>query len=225
MRDELLVVDNSLHPDLYRPVAHWRAAASVPLVHVRPPAGEELPEPGDFRHVILSGSECSIVDPPGWALAEAAWLQEAVQRGARVLGSCFGHQLIALALGSPSCVRRAARPEFGWIPLRLTGEWLLPPGEVHAFAAHFDEVAAGAHPAIRVAGRSPDCEVQFLRWGELPVFGVQAHPEIAPAEGREFLERAGRWFPEQAERFAEALARPVRDDRLAPRILERFLAL
>lgn len=225
MRDELLVVDNSLYPDLYRPVAHWEAAAPGPLVSVRPPAGESLPAPGEFRHVILSGSECSIVSPPAWALVEAAWLREAVRRGARVLGSCFGHQLIALALGSPSCVRRAARPEFGWISLGLTGEWLLPPGEYHAFAAHFDEVAAGAHPMLRVAGRSPDCEVQFLQWGALPVFGVQAHPEISPAQGREFLERASRYFPDQAGRFAAALAGPVRDDLLAPRILERFLSL
>jgi GMP synthase-like glutamine amidotransferase len=225
MKDDLLIVDNSLHPEFYRPLDHWRAAGARAFAAVRPPAGEALPDPGRFRHVILTGSECSIVTPPAWAFDEAAWLRQAVRRGARVLGSCFGHQLIALALGSRACVRRAARPEFGWIPLDLAGDWLLPPGGYHAFAAHFDEVVESSHAELRAAGASPDCRVQFLRWGALPVFGMQAHPEIGPEEGADFLRRAERYFPETADRFAAALAGPMRDNRLAPRILEAFLAL
>jgi len=221
----LLIIDNALDHTLYRPVEHWRRLTEHPCEHVHAPSGAPLPEPGAHDHVILTGSEDSITRLAPWAEAELAWLRRAVALGVRVLGSCWGHQLIARALGGPGCVRRAARPELGWIRVDVSaGGGLMPEGSFEAFSSHFDEVVAGSHPELRVLASTPACAVHALRWGELPCWGIQAHPEIDPESGRGFLAAGGSRWPEAAPLFAEALRQPVRDSGSAAELVRRFLA-
>jgi GMP synthase-like glutamine amidotransferase len=222
---DLLVLDNSVDPSFYQPVEHWAKAAGFTPESVHVPSGGRLPEPGRHRHVILTGSESSITVPDAWALAEGAWLRDAVQKQARVLGSCWGHQLIAAALGGASCVRRSPTPEFGWLRIQVAAvDELLPEG-YWAFCSHFDEVVMGCHPALKVLASSPGCAVHALRWGTLPVWGLQAHPEVDPPTARAFLEQAGQRWPEQAEAFRAALAGPARDSGMIGALVRRFLAI
>jgi GMP synthase-like glutamine amidotransferase len=222
----LLVVDNAIDHGMYRPVEHWAALAGFEPESVYPPGGDALPEPGQHTHVILSGSEASIVERAPWAEEELRWLERVARAGGRVLGSCWGHQLIAAALGGPDCVRRAETPELGWeriAPVPGLRDPLLE-GAFDAFVSHFDEVVPGSHPALHVLATSPGCAVQALRWGELPVWGIQAHPEIDPGSGRRFLELGVLRWPEHAARFRAALASPVRDTEQGRALLARFLA-
>lgn len=222
----LLVVDNAIDHGMYRPVEHWAALAGFSPASVYPPGGDALPEPGVHTHVILTGSESSIVERAAWAEAELRWLERAVRAGVRVLGSCWGHQLIAAALGGPECVRRAATPELGWeriAPTQNADDPLID-GAFEAFVSHFDEVVPACRPELRVLAASPGCAVQALRWGELPVWGIQAHPEIDPASGRRFLELGIERWPEHAHRFRAALTSPVRDSGQGRALLARFLA-
>jgi GMP synthase-like glutamine amidotransferase len=220
----LLLLDHALDHGLYRPVEHWRELVGFEPDHVHVPSGVPLPEPGAHSHVILSGSESSIVEPAAWALRELEWVRQAAAAGVRLLGSCWGHQLIARALGGPECVRRAAIPELGWTEVeRLGPADDLFPVRFASFVSHFDEVVAGSHPAMVCLGRSAHCDVQLMRWGELAVWGVQAHPEVPPETGRRFLESGVDRFPAHAALFREALAQPVRDDGFGAELARRFL--
>ncbi|MBN2493974.1 MAG: type 1 glutamine amidotransferase [Deltaproteobacteria bacterium] len=222
----LLVVDNALDHGFYRPLEHWAAAAGgsgLQLDSVHPPSGEHLPRAGLHSHVILTGCEGSIVKRPAWAEREASWVAECVRAGCRVLGSCWGHQLIAVALAGPASVRRCARPEFGWLRIEVAdGGGLLEEG-FSAFVSHFDEVIPGCSEALRVLASTADCAVHAFRWADLPVWGIQAHPEVGVADGRAFLAGALERWPEHAALSERGLAAEPADSRIAPALVDRFL--
>lgn len=221
----LLVLDNALDHGFYRPVEHWAQLAGFEPESVHVAGGEPLPAPGAHSHVIVSGSEDTITKRPPWAEAEATWLAAAVDHGARVLGSCWGHQLVAVALAGPGAVRRAATPEIGWLTVKVhQGGGLFEPGPTDMFCSHFDEVVPGCHPDLRVLAESPGCAVQAMRFGELAVWGIQAHPEVDPDTGRAFLQGGMERWPAHRDRFTRALEGPVRDSRIGTTLVRRFLA-
>lgn len=224
--EKLLVIDNALDHDLYRPVEHWAAMVGFSPDSIHAPAGEDLPDVDGYSHVIVTGCEGSILDLPPWAKNEAEWLKGAIDCGTAVLGSCWGHQLIAVSLAGLGSVRRAASPEFGWIDIAVSEDGgILPSGSFQSFTAHFDEVIDGCHREMRVLATTPGCAVQAFRWGKRPVWGIQAHPEIDPVSGTEFLRKAFDSWPESAEVFRSALAGPVRDSGNGKSIGTRFLAV
>lgn len=222
----LLVVDNALDHQMYRPLEHWAQMVGSTPDSVYPPGGGSLPDVDRYSHVIITGCEGSITEMPDWAKEEAVWLNEVIAAGAAVLGSCWGHQLIAVTIAGPNSVRQAAEPEFGWveIPVFDNGD-LLPIGSLETFTSHFDEVAADCHPDLRVLAGTPACAVQAARWGDKPVWGIQPHPEISPQQGAEFLTLAAEKWPDSAEQMRSALARPVRDSGAGEPIVKRFLEI
>ena len=83
--------------------AHWiRVAAGlqagqVQVVDVE--SGEPLPAHDGFAGVIISGSAAMVTERLAWSEHCAAWLREAAGAGVPALGICYGHQLLAHALG------------------------------------------------------------------------------------------------------------------------------
>lgn len=227
-RARVLILDLALERPFYRPTEHWRRflgnaeSASVSVVD-----GEPVPDLHGFTHVIVTGSEASIVEPRPWFAPAEEAVRQAAAVGLPLLGSCFGHQLIVRALHGPAHVRRAARPELGWIPVEvLPGEPSLlgePGREIHLLNLHFDEVC-DLPPTARVLARSADCEAQILRLGDAPIWGVQAHPEMTIAEGIAFLEKLARERPAVAELVARALRDGPREDGFCGHLIAFFLA-
>ena len=141
-----------------------------------------VPE-GAIDGVLITGSPSSVPDREPWSEALAAWIHANAGRFP-MLGVCYGHQLMAHALGGR--VRTIpAGPELGTVELEaVEGDWLELGRRAHE--VHFDEVVdvpAGA----RVLARSRACSVQALAyddWGR----SVQFHPEfdasIVSAYGR-----------------------------------------
>lgn len=220
------IVDNSIDPAVYRPVEHWsRHLANAPWEAFTAREGR-LPEPGAFSHMILTGSEASIVERDPWAEAEAAMVREAVSLGTAVLGSCWGHQLLAFALAGEGCVRRAARPELGWIAIRLdrTSDLLGPAGTApFTFSSHFDE-ACDLPPGFDILASTGSCAVEAFHVQGRPVWGLQCHPEIDIPEGlRFFRDLAARGFKGR-EALLAALSETPRDSGLIRRIVPAFLS-
>jgi GMP synthase-like glutamine amidotransferase len=217
------IIDNSIDPDLYRPVDHWNRYLPRPADVFVARKGS-LPAPGAHTHVILTGSEASILDRAPWADEEACFVREAFRLGICLLGSCWGHQLLAYALAGPRHVRRCARPEIGWERIRVDrGDRLLgPPGESFVFSVHYDEVVDLPAP-FAVLASTEACPVQAFRVGERPIWGIQPHPEVDIPTGRRFLEDlVARGFKGRAS-LLRALDSEPRDSGLIHRIVSGFL--
>ncbi len=221
----IAIVDNSIDPSVYRPVEDWSRRLDAPWRAFTAREGS-LPDPADFSHLILTGSEASILEREPWADAEAVLVREAVAAGTAVLGSCWGHQLLAYALAGPARVRRAAGPEIGWIAIRLdrTSDLLGPAGSTpFTFSSHFDEVC-GLPDEFEVLASTKDCAVEAFHLRDRAVWGLQCHPEIDIDTGlrfcRDLLARGFRG----GQAFREALALTPRDSGLIGRIVRTFLA-
>ena len=224
----LAIVDNSVMPDIYQPVRHWAQhlppgcdwQAFVARDHA-------FPRAADFSHVILTGSEASILDPDPWALEEVEWVREAVDAGLAVLGSCWGHQLLAYTLDGPGAVGRSARPEIGWLPIRVdAGDDILGPRNpaAYAFTIHFDEVLDRGKGTFTVLASTPSCPVHAARWPQGRVWGIQAHPEVDIATGTAFLRAlVGAGFKGRDELLAALRSEPI-DTGLIRAIVPAFLA-
>jgi GMP synthase (glutamine-hydrolysing) len=69
------------------------------FVIVRPEVGELLPELTLLSGAIISGSWSMVSDKLGWSETVAAWICAAFTAKFPLFGVCYGHQLMAYALG------------------------------------------------------------------------------------------------------------------------------
>jgi GMP synthase-like glutamine amidotransferase len=218
----VLLLDNAINPDVYKPFDHWRRAFGSQLQMTRVTREQAPPALGEFTHVVVSGSEASIVDDEPWVAPRLALVREAADRGLAILGSCHGHQLVALALGGG--VGRARVPEMGWIRLEIEpGEAMFRGAErpLWVFASHFDEVTRVPDGFV-VTARSEDCRIHGFRHPTRPIWGVQAHPEIDPATGTMLIDAFFSLEPTKCA--AVAVRRPERDTGWLRQLTVEFLA-
>jgi len=102
-----------------------------------------------------------------------------------VLGICQGHQLIAHYLGGK--VERGKSAEYGVQRIFVDEPDVLfkgLPQSFNAWVSHFDEVKE-LPPGFVALAHSESCRVEAMRHAELPLFGVQFHPEVWHTEGGE----------------------------------------
>jgi len=159
------------------------AAAGHELVEWTPGAGMDAPGPlADFDALAVFGGGMNVVDEDRlpWLAGEVEHLRDALADGMPVLGVCLGAQLLARAAGAE--VRRAARPEIGWLPV-----WREPASEgdpvlgelPERFLAYQWHSYAFDLPAGAIAlARSEVCVQAFVLGGS--AWGVQFHPEVTP---------------------------------------------
>lgn len=221
---KLALIDNSVDTDIYNPVRHWSPYLPPNFKTFRAIRGQ-LPDPGqDFTHMILTGSEATIMKREPWVEREIDLVRSAVSRGWRILGSCYGHQLLAIALSGPSAVRRAPEPEGGWIEAEVVEDNVLVGrrGTVETFTLHFDEVINPGEDCS-VFLKTETCPVQGFQLTGQPVWGLQIHPEINPREGRRLLENLIALDSPARAFYERSLARTPRDSNLIPTIVKSFL--
>ena len=223
MKIRVAIIDNSIDPGIYDPVAHWGRHLSVPYDAFTAREGR-FPDPAAYSHFILTGSEASILERDPWVDEEARLVNRIVERGAAVLGSCWGHQLLAFALAGESHVRRCARPEIGWIPIRVHEDCDLlgPAGDPFVFSVHYDEVR-DLPASFRVLASTGGCPIHAFRFEDKPVWGIQSYPEVDIPTGRRFLQDlVDTGFKGQAS-LREGLHHEPRDSGLIGPIVRTFL--
>ena len=143
-----------------------------------------------FDRVIVSGSKTDAIEQASWIDRLLDLIREAVAVKIPYLGVCFGHQMLARALGEVTGLRKSQRPEYGWVEVRNLEQSPLTrdlPRQFYSFAAHFDEVSV-VPAGFRVLANSECCSVQACQLANLPVYGIQFHPEKNLEEGEKILQ-------------------------------------
>lgn len=148
----------------------------------------KLPAPSSPDCVIVTGSPATVHEHEPWSDRAGAWLAEVVGAGVPVLGVCYGHQLLADALGGRTARNPHGR-EIGPSRVELVEDDPLFEGLPRAFSvleSHVDAVI-DPPPGARLLARNARCAVQALRFAP-KAWGVQWHPEFDDEVMREYLE-------------------------------------
>ncbi|MGD9345262.1 MAG: type 1 glutamine amidotransferase [Candidatus Aminicenantes bacterium] len=223
-KTRVAIIDNSIDPSIYTPVVHWTAflESEWQAFTAREYKFPDLEE--GFTHVILTGSEASILERDRWVDPEIELTLEAVERKIPVLGSCWGHQLLAIALAGPCHVQRSGYPEIGWTPITITEENALVGhrGQEFVFCSHFDEVV-DLDEDFSVFASSDKCRVHAFQWKKHPVWGIQSHPEMSIREAQLYLQRNVESAPGAHSIYLRALNSAPKDTGMVLKVIRNFL--
>jgi len=182
---------------------------------VRVVAGEMPAAPCQADAWLVTGSRHGVYDGLPWIEPLKAFLRACVAERVPVVGICFGHQLLAEALGG-----RAVKSDGGWglgvqdYEVVARPDWMTGlPDRFAVGALHQDQVVE-LPPHATVLARSAHCPYAALAYGDPDdpdALTLQPHPEFGPAFLDELIAlRAGSVFPEADAASARAsLARPV----------------
>lgn len=209
---------------------HWiRVAAGLhgrEVRHCDVIGGERLPaDASAYAGVLISGSGSMVTERLDWSERSAEWLREAAHAGTPMFGICYGHQLLAHALGGAVDYNPQGR-EMGTVPVRLhdaaSADALFAglPATMHVQATHRQSVLA-APAAATVLARSDKDACQAFRWGE-SVWGVQFHPEFSTELMRSYI-HARREALTSEGTCHRSLLKSVRPAPQARRVLRRFV--
>lgn len=143
--------------------------------------GESLPPLAQVAAILITGSGAMVTERTPWMEQSAAWLRSAVAASVPVLGICFGHQLLAYALGG-EVGDNPRGLEVGSHTINLTDAGCSDPlfrGFPASFAAqlsHQQSVLRLPEGARLLASSDKDPNQAFAI-GEC-AWGVQFHPEF-----------------------------------------------
>nr|WP_321458339.1 gamma-glutamyl-gamma-aminobutyrate hydrolase family protein [uncultured Cohaesibacter sp.] len=157
--------------------AHWQYEYFVPL------DGELPPSPDACNAWLITGSKFGAYEDYPWIHALKDFIRDAYAAGVPMVGICFGHQILAEALGG-----KVMKSEKGWGVGRQTYHWssdkpdwlgkteLSKRDDFSILAFHQDQVVE-VPPEARVIATSDFCNVAALAYAD-QVLSFQGHPEF-----------------------------------------------
>ncbi|MEP6624093.1 MAG: hypothetical protein ABJC79_06605 [Acidimicrobiia bacterium] len=130
---------------------------------------------------LLSPSRCSVYDGHPWIAQAEDLVRELLVRERPYVGICFGHQLVARALGA-----QVARAEDGWqvgvhdYEVVVPRPWMVPVHSTLALIASHEDQVMEIPSGAELLARSVGCPIAGLLIGER-AWTLQPHPEFVPA--------------------------------------------
>jgi len=160
--------------------------------------GGEIPtSPDQADGWIITGSRHGVYEDHAWIEPLKAFLREAHAARAPLVGVCFGHQILAEALGG-----KVEKSDRGWgcgihhYSIDQRAAWMDEEKETIAIhAMHQDQIVALPEGAT-VLAQSEFCPYSVLAYGETAM-SIQPHPEFETSFERGIVElRRGSVIPE-----------------------------
>lgn len=137
---------------------------------------------------LISGSRHGVYDELDWMAPMQDFVREVAQARLPLIGVCFGHQIVAAALGG-----KVVKSDRGWgvgahsYRVDKRHAWMGDQlSSLAMYAFHQDQVVI-CPPTAEVFLSSEFCPYAGLSYGD-SIISVQAHPEFEEAYERELLE-------------------------------------
>ncbi len=148
---------------------------------VRPYKGDDIPSPELVKGAIITGSWSMVTDRADWSERTAQWIRQAIKIDTPMLGVCYGHQLMADALGGKVGINPYGG-EKGALDVKLTEIGKTNPlldGFPTTFKANLfhEQSVLEAPQNAEILAYSEKDSCQMLRYST-SAFSVQFHPEF-----------------------------------------------
>ncbi|WP_022664875.1 glutamine amidotransferase [Desulfospira joergensenii] len=183
---------------------------------------EPLPGKKQCMGAVVAGSHAMVTDDLDWSLVLENWLREMVEAGVPILGICYGHQVLARAMGGQVDYHPRGI-EIGCVDIKQTREEdPLFHGFPEIFKAHVCHsqtvVCLPAH-AVHMAGNDFEPHHAY-RLGDR-AWGVQFHPEYDRPIMKAYVEYMQAKI-EASGRDLKPILDGIEETPHALKILERF---
>jgi GMP synthase-like glutamine amidotransferase len=151
-------------------------------------AGEFPAAPEEQDAYIVTGSPAGVYEDHPWIPPLKGFLRAAKGK-ARLVGICFGHQIMAEAFGG-----RVEKSERGWgigllrYDVRDRAAWM--DAEIESFAipvSHQDQIV-DQPPSTRILAGSAFNPFGLLEYRDQPAISFQCHPEFSPEYAKALIE-------------------------------------
>jgi len=198
-------------------------AASIVRVY----ADEAPAAPAAYSAAIITGSPANVTDHEPWSERTAGWIRDAMDAELPMLGICYGHQLMAHALGGRVDYHHAGREVGTWI-VRQTAAgrddaFLRDVPEAFAAQLIHEQTVVEPPPGALVLARNAHDPHQMLRMGARAI-GVQFHPEFSAPVMRAYFSVMDETLRKERG-DVDALAAAVADTPSASGLVRRFLQM
>ncbi|GHA32491.1 glutamine amidotransferase [Devosia pacifica] len=168
------------YPEMFRRMFANAAPGEFSFDTVTVEDGIALPDPETLEGVAITGSPAGVHDDLRWIEPLRAFIQKAHAAGVPMVGICFGHQIMADALGG-----QVARAPGGWgigrhdYTRTSTSSVLDPlPKLVQVACSHQDQVVE-APPEAQTILASPFTPHAGLVYNNGRAMSLQPHPEFS----------------------------------------------
>ncbi len=183
-------------------------------------SGQYPASPEEQDAYIVTGSPAGVYEDHAW-IPELKGFLQAAKGKAKLVGVCFGHQIMAEAFGG-----RVEKSERGWgvglqrYDVRDRAEWMDGDDSIAVPVSHQDQIV-DQPPASRILASSDFTPFGVLAYQDQPAISFQCHPEFDPEFAKALIESRRDRLPMADEALA-SLQQPADSDRVSGWI-RRFL--
>lgn len=212
------------HGDFEDQIAAGLGLPAQAMAVVNAEQEEALPEPDRMRGAVISGAHSMVTQDRPWSLALEAWTRKAILAGVPVLGICYGHQIMARAMGGAVDFHPRGT-EIGTREVRCHGAarrddlFSRTPSCFLVHVYHSQSVIRLPEGAVCLAGNDFDPH-QAFRVGDR-AWGVQFHPEACADITRGYIRNLAGPLTDEGQDI-ESLYATLKETPHAAALLKRF---
>ena len=216
-----------LYGDFEDQVLHQVDVAAKDVMVTSVYKGEKLPRLDDISAVVITGSHAMVSEREAWSVSLAGWLQSIRTLPIPILGICYGHQLIADALGG-TVDYHPGGVEIGSVEIALSAEGKkdallgVLPEKFVGFASHAQTVIKLPSGAKLLATNAFEPHHAFVVDGH--IWGVQFHPEFNKGITCSYIEAERETLALQGQ-DVDALLRSVAENEYGKILLRQFIKI